>query len=45
MGELVDMILDGSLCEVCGEFMDDGREYPHKCPSCQKEADKDDYND
>lgn len=45
MGEMVDMILDGTLCEVCGVFMDDGLEYPHKCPSCQKEAEEDEGTD
>lgn len=44
MGDITDMILDGTLCEVCGELMDDGCEYPHKCPSCQKEAEDDSNN-
>lgn len=40
MGEIADAILDGTLCEGCGEVFDDvieGREppgHPRRCPTC-----------
>src|SRR6185312_10679181 len=36
MGEIADMMLDGTLCEGCGEFMgDDGDGWPRYCsPDC-----------
>lgn len=42
MGEISDMMLDGTLCEVCGEFIDDdeGGEFPRKCAACEAEAAK-----
>ena len=35
MGEIAEMILEGMLCQECGEFMEDGKEYPHSCPICE----------
>lgn len=48
MGEISDMMLDGTLCEGCGELMDDlvpdeGNElleppgHPRRCADCQEE--------
>lgn len=39
MGEISDMMLDGTLCEQCGEFIDDdeGGEFPRKCAACLQE--------
>ena len=43
MGEIVDMMLDGTLCECCGSVMDDinsGVEspgYPRLCWDCARE--------
>ena len=41
MGEIADMMLDGTLCEWCGVYID-GEEpgYPRLCPDCLKEKDK-----
>lgn len=37
MGEIADMMLDGTLCEGCGEYLgyEDG-DYPRLCDSCAK---------
>jgi rubrerythrin len=39
MGEYADMILDGEMCEWCGNIMDDDDDYPHLCPECLRERD------
>ena len=33
MGDIADMMLDGTLCECCGEYIDDGEAggYPRYC--------------
>ncbi len=31
MGEIADMMLDGTLCECCGEFIGDATGYPGYC--------------
>lgn len=38
MGEIADMMLDGTLCEGCGELLD-GEEpgHPRKCAFCVSE--------
>jgi hypothetical protein len=38
MGEIAEMMLDGTLCEGCGDYLGDGDEgYPQYCsPSCAK---------
>ena len=37
MGEIAEMMLEGIMCEECGEFIDDGEEcgYPRLCAGCQ----------
>lgn len=36
MGEVADMMLDGTLCQVCGEFLnDDPPGYPCTCYGCR----------
>ena len=42
MGEIAEMMLDGTMCEGCGEFMNIGGEapgYPQRCASCGEEPD------
>ena len=42
MGEIAEMMLDGTMCEGCGEFMDIGGEpagYPVRCAACGEEPD------
>ena len=36
MGEIADLILDGALCQWCGEDMDEAAGYPVTCEACQK---------
>ena len=40
MGEYAEMILDGSVCEICGEYMGDGDGYPQRCDDCHVEITK-----
>ena len=39
MGEIADMMLDGTLCQGCGIYMDDDSEpgHPRFCYSCRRE--------
>lgn len=37
MGDIADGMIDGTLCQSCGSFMDDGLEFPHDCEDCLKE--------
>ena len=39
MGEIADMMLDGTLCEWCGEYIDDGGDagYPRLCGACAED--------
>lgn len=40
MGEIADMMLDGTLCECCGVYIDDEHDgVPRKCAGCMS-ADK-----
>lgn len=42
MGEIAEMMLDGTMCEGCGEFMNIGGEpagYPVRCAACGEEPD------
>jgi hypothetical protein len=34
MGEIAEMMLEGMLCEGCGEFLGDGDGFPARCASC-----------
>ena len=33
MGEIAEMMLDGTLCEQCGEYIGEGEGYPRACDS------------
>lgn len=38
MGDIADMMLDGTLCEGCGVFMDgEAVDYPRLCADCAKD--------
>ena len=37
MGEIADMMLDGTLCERCGEYLGTDNGYPTYCASCANE--------
>lgn len=37
MGEIAEMMLDGTLCECCGSYIGDGRGFPGYCSAeCAK---------
>lgn len=37
MGDIADAILDGDMCEVCGEWLDDGDGFVRRCDGCSEE--------
>lgn len=37
MGDVADAMLDGTLCQCCGEFLGDGDGYPTFCSECEPE--------
>ncbi len=39
MGDISEMMLEGTLCQSCGEFIDDGCDdgYPRDCAGCKGE--------
>ena len=37
MGEIAEMILDGTLCEQCGCFIGEPVGYPRLCEDCNEE--------
>ena len=38
MGDIADMMLDGTMCQVCGEFQGDPVGYPITCAGCGGDA-------
>lgn len=36
MGEIADMMLDGTLCECCGDYIGRDSKYPMRCSACGK---------
>ena len=34
MGEIAEMMIDGTLCEGCGVYLGDGQGFPRYCGSC-----------
>lgn len=34
MGDIAEMMLDGTLCEGCGEYLGEGDGYPQYCAGC-----------
>jgi hypothetical protein len=43
MGEIAEMMLDGTMCAGCGEFLhegEDGEGFPEYCYSCRRTEDK-----
>lgn len=35
MGEIADMMLDGTLCAGCGDYIGDGGSFAIYCPGCE----------
>lgn len=40
MGEIAEMMLDGTLCEGCGEFIGEPVGHPRMCMSCSYDAER-----
>lgn len=38
MGEYADMILDGDVCELCGQAFEEAYGYPKTCTECGGEG-------
>lgn len=41
MGEIADMMLDGTMCQYCGVYLhegEDGAGYPQSCDSCNEDG-------
>lgn len=36
MGEIADMMLEGSMCQQCGEYLGTGDGYPTLCTACSE---------
>lgn len=36
MGEIADLMLEGAMCQWCGEFLDGEGGYPTVCAGCQR---------
>jgi len=34
MGDIADMMLEGCMCQSCGEYLGDGDGYPVFCANC-----------
>lgn len=37
MGEIADMMLEGILCEGCGEYLGEGLGFPTRCAGCSED--------
>ena len=40
MGEIVEMMLGGELCECCGEYLGPGDGFPRRCRGCDSHEDR-----
>ena len=40
MGEIAEMMLDGTLCQCCGDFLGTDNGFPTYCADCQPEEEK-----
>jgi len=36
MSEFTDLMLDGVICQCCGQFLGDASGYPRSCEWCEK---------
>jgi hypothetical protein len=39
MGEIAEMMLEGILCQGCGEYLGDGDGFPVFCAACAEDND------
>lgn len=40
MGEIADMMLEGAMCQECGEFIENALGFPGLCAGCSARARK-----
>jgi len=38
MGEMADMMLDGTMCSVCGVYLGSDNDFPTMCPDCERDS-------
>lgn len=43
MGEIADMMLEGMMCQWCGEDLGEGDGFPTVCPGCQAQHNVDEH--
>ena len=44
MGEIADMMIEGDMCQVCGEWLGEGDGFPRTCRGCAGDADEIDHD-
>jgi len=37
VGDIADLIIDGGMCETCGEIFDESSGFPRQCKDCKTE--------
>jgi hypothetical protein len=45
MGEIAELMLDGAMCQWCGEVLGDGDGYPVVCAGCQRQHDVNEFGE
>ena len=45
MGDIADMVLDGMMCEQCGEYLGKGDGYPRSCKVCSSISSPEAYSE
>jgi len=40
MGDIADMVLEGQMCQTCGEILGNGNGFPTFCSSCKAEQNR-----
>ena len=40
MGEIADMMLDGTLCQGCGGYIGEAVDYPRYCSDCEPDEER-----
>lgn len=45
MGDIADAMIDGDMCQYCGEWIGDGAGYPQTCAACDDEDEIEELDD
>jgi hypothetical protein len=40
MGDVADMMLDGTLCQICGVYLEGDAGYPRTCDACHRDSER-----